>query len=640
MGITRKQWAMLAVLVFGTFVCILNQTLITPAQPTIMAEMQVDASTVQWLTTGFTLVNAVMIPISAYLTDRFSTRRLFSFSMSIFAAGALVVALSPVFGVLLLGRIIQACGAGVMMPLVMTVLLLTFPTDKRGTAMGLFGVVMMLAPALGPTVSGVIIDHVSWHYMYFGITLFAVACVVASLLVIEKEEKAVPPGLVLDKPSVVLSTLGFGGVLYGLSVIGSYGLSAQSVLSLVVGAVILVFFFKRQLALEVPMLEMRVLKTRKFLVATVIGMVVQASIMANGVLIPIYVQTLCGQSATVSGLVMLPGALIMGVMSPVSGRIFDKRGPRGLAVAGAACLLAGTLAMTQVNTLTPMLAVALIILMRNLGMGLLNMPLNTWGMNALPNKLINHGNAVGNTFRQVAGSFGCALVISVYSLVVAGAGDSIALSQAQMAAFNIAFWVQVAFVAVALFLVIFMVKENAADKLSTDPDDSRKKRLSSIMHPDVYSLSNKATVAQGLSLLLEKGISAVPIIDDDGCAVGFFSDGDIMRALGQNGKSYTDPVSAIMVAPRLNADERRHASEVLSSPAVSIAKPGCVCVDVHDSVQCVCRVMGENHLKKVLVKDGDAVVGVINRSDIIRAALALYQEEAQSDSMSGPAAGE
>lgn len=627
MGLTRKQWAMLAVLVFGTFVCILNQTLITPAQPTIMAEMQVDASTVQWLTTGFTLVNAVMIPITAYLTDRFTTRRLFSFSMGVFMVGAVVIAFSPSFPFLLLGRIVQACGAGIMMPLVMTVLLLTFPIDKRGTAMGLFGIVMMLAPALGPTVSGVIIDHVSWHYMYFGIAVFALACIVSSLLVMDKENKVVPDNLVLDKLSVVLSTLGFGGVLYGLSVIGSYGFSVQPAVAIVLGAVILFLFFRRQLHLEVPMLEVRVLSTRKFAVATAIGMVVQASIMANGVLIPIYVQTLCGQTATVSGLVMLPGALVMGIMSPVSGRIFDKRGPRGLALAGALCLLLGTLAMTQVDTVTPMIAVAVIIVMRNLGMGLLNMPLNTWGMNALDNKLINHGNAVGNTLRQVAGSFGCALVISVYSLVVSAASGTVSVAEAQMTAFNIAFWVQVIFVAAALILVFFMVKDRPQDSLSIDPDGSRKERLTQLMHEDVFCLDDDATVADAVALLLDKGISAVPIIDKEGNAIGFLSDGDIMRALSQKGEAVTDPVSAVMVAPKLNPDDAEHARSVMSSPVSSIARAGCTCVGVHDSLPEVCRVMGDNHLKKVLVKENDRVVGVINRSDIIRATLKAYKEE-------------
>lgn len=629
MGLTRKQVAMLAVLVFGSFVTILNQTLITPAQPTIMREMSVDASTVQWLTTAFTLVNAVMIPVTAYLTDRFTTRRLFSVAMSIFTVGAAVVAVSPNFSVLLLGRVIQAAGAGIMMPMSMTVLLLTFPTERRGTAMGLFGVVMMLAPAIGPTVSGLIIDRVSWHYMFYAIAALALVCVVLSLIFMEDNSNALSAGLTLDKPSVITSTLGFGGVLYGLSVIGSFGVSAQSIVSLVVGALILVYFFRRQLKLERPMLEVRVLKTRKFLVATVIGMVVQASIMANGVLIPIYVQTLCGQSAAISGLVMLPGALLMGVMSPVAGRLFDKHGPRALALVGMLCLFVGTVAMTQVDTATSMALLACIIVLRNLGMTLVNMPLNTWGINALDNKFVNHGTAVGNTFRQVAGSFGCALVISVYSLVTSSGTPTMGEAAAQMSAFSVAFWVQVALVFIALAITFLMVRDKPTDALSSDANGERKRTLDSVMHKDVYTLMSTQTVADGIELLLEKGISAAPVVDEDNRLVAFFSDGDVVRAISSHNKTLLDPVSAVLVAPHLNPDERQRVKYVLSSPITTIAQPGCVKVDAHEPMSNVCRIMGENHLKKVPVVENDMLVGVVNRSDVIRAALSIYRDEAR-----------
>lgn len=166
MGLSRKQIMMLAVLMFGTFVTVLNQTVVTPALPSVMAEMSVDAATAQWLTTGFTLVNAIMIPITAYLTDRYSTRNLFVVAMGIFTAGSLLAGWGPSFPVLLAGRLLQAAGAGILMPMVMTVLMLTFPVDKRGSAMGLFGVVIAFAPAIGPTVAGLIIDNASWHDMF------------------------------------------------------------------------------------------------------------------------------------------------------------------------------------------------------------------------------------------------------------------------------------------------------------------------------------------------------------------------------------------------------------------------------------------------------------------------------------------
>ena len=226
MGLSRKQIVMLAVLVFGTFVTVLNQTVVAPALPSVMAEMSVDASTAQWLTTGFTLVNAIMIPITAFLTDRFTTKRLFLVPMVIFTAGSALAGWGPSFAVLLLGRLVQAAGAGILMPLVMTVLMWTVPVDKRGTAMGLFGIVIAFGPAIGPTVAGVIIDRYTWHDMFYIITALSAVVVLIGAFVLQKGGET-KKDVTLDVPSVILSSLGFGGLLYGLSTIGSYGLRAH-----------------------------------------------------------------------------------------------------------------------------------------------------------------------------------------------------------------------------------------------------------------------------------------------------------------------------------------------------------------------------------------------------------------------------
>ena len=169
MKLTRKQWLMLTVLVLGAFVTVLNQTLVTPALPSIMVEMSIDQSTAQWLTTGFTLVNAIMIPITAYLQDRFSTRKLFLTSMGLFAVGTLLCGLGHNFPMLLGGRLVQAAGAGILMPVTMTVLMLVFPVDRRGSAMGIFGLVIAFAPAIGPTVAGFVIDQADWHILFYAV---------------------------------------------------------------------------------------------------------------------------------------------------------------------------------------------------------------------------------------------------------------------------------------------------------------------------------------------------------------------------------------------------------------------------------------------------------------------------------------
>ena len=213
MGLSRKQIVTLAVLVFGTFVTVLNQTVVAPVIPSVMAEMNVDAATAQWLTTGFTLVNAIMIPITAFLTDRFTTRRLFLVSMGVFTVGSALAGWGPNFAVLLIGRLVQAAGAGILMPLVMTVLMWTFPVDKRGTAMGLFGIVIAFGPAIGPTAAGIIIDRATWHDMFYIITALSIIVVVVAVFVLKRGGET-NKDVTLDVPSVILSTLGFGGLLY------------------------------------------------------------------------------------------------------------------------------------------------------------------------------------------------------------------------------------------------------------------------------------------------------------------------------------------------------------------------------------------------------------------------------------------
>lgn len=642
MGLTRKQIAMLAVLISGTFITILNQTLITPALPTIMSDMSVDASTVQWLTTGFTMVNAVMIPVTAYLTDRFSTRVLYVVALSVFCVGTLLCGWGPNFPVMLGGRLVQAAGAGVLMPMVMTVLLLTFPIEKRGFAMGLFGVVIMFAPALGPTVAGIVIDNASWHILFIAVAILVAVDIVLALFTLDKKPKDVPEGLSLDKLSVAMSTVGFGCMLYGFSVIGNSGISVPAIVSVLVGIVVTVLFFRRQLKLEVPMLEVRVLKTRKFLVATILGMIVQGGIMANGVLIPIYVQTLCGQPATISGLVMLPGAIIMGVMGPIAGAMFDKRGPRGMVVGGMVLLTAATIVMCNLSTATPMVLLAVLIALRNLSMSLVNGPINTWGMNALPNRYINHGNAVNNTLRQAAGSLGTALVVSAYSIAAGLNMDSLGYIDASMLGINVAFIVQVALFGIGAVLAIVMVRDKASDALENHlgdgaaaasdagaelvANDGSDKRARDFMREDIYSLPETATVAEAVQMFDEKHITAALLLSDAGELRGIINDGDIVRALQPRTNTYIDPVLMIMTKGVVDEDASAHLEEVMSARAVDYATTNVVTLDADANLQSILEVLGNHHVRKAPVVENGRVVGVLNRDILAVKALGAYLE--------------
>ena len=637
MGLSRKQIVMLAVLVFGTFVTVLNQTVVAPALPSVMAEMSVDASTAQWLTTGFTLVNAIMIPITAFLTDRFTTKRLFLVSMVIFTAGSALAGWGPTFTVLLLGRLVQAAGAGILMPLVMTVLMWTFPVDKRGTAMGLFGIVIAFGPAIGPTVAGIIIDRYTWHEMFYIITVLSAIVVLIGVFVLQKGGET-NKDVTLDVPSVILSSVGFGGLLYGLSTIGSYGLRADAIAGTLVGVVALVFFFRRQLKMEHPMLQVRVLQNRKFLIATIIGMLVQGALLAAGILVPIYLQSLMGYSATVSGLVLLPGAIIMGAMGPIAGRLFDKHGPRVLSIIGMGVLTVTTFCFAFLGTETGLITLTLLYTVRLFSLSLVNMPITTWGMNALDNELVNHGTSVNNTFRQVAGSLGTAIIVSASTIATNASSRVMTPTQASIFGIDVAFALAGVLCLIGFIMVVALVKNKPGETAELDKDNARRTVLESIMKRDVFTLPANATVAEAMQVLVDKHISAAPLVDEQGQAVGFVSDGDIMRYLSKRSTMMMDPVVMIMQTVEAdggNKDFARKLDELMTMPAKSIGAKGIIGVDVHADLPEVCRVLGENHLKKVPVLDEGQVVGVINRSDITHYSMEQYL--AERDAVDAPA---
>lgn len=624
MGLTRKQKIMVCVLVFGAFVTMLNQTVVAPAQPSIMREMGIGTTLVQWLTTGFTLVNAIVIPIAAFISDRFRTRVIYLACMAVFLAGTIVCALAPNFPLLLVGRLVQASSVGVLMPVTMTVMMLMFPVSQRGTAMGLFGVVLAFAPAIGPSLSGVVIDHASWRVMFWIVVALAVVSIVAGVFFMgnvgERRDTTR-----LDPLSVLLSTVGFGGLLYGCSSIGGSSFAWWDIVIALVGVAAIVAFYFRQLKSAKPMLEVRVLANRRFLISTIIGMVVQAALLAGGVLMPIYLQSMRGFSATTSGLVLLPGALLLGALGPITGRLFDKHGPRALSLTGIGTLTVASLCFAFLTDATPLAIIIVLYTVRMASIGLINMPIMTWGMNALDNSLMNHGTSVNNTLRQVAGSMGTAVLVSASAIATnlamnAGADDT----HANIIGIDWAFGISAVLAAIALTLTIAFVRQRKAGAETTDLDKERRSVLEAVMRRDVYTLPVEATMVDAMRLMVDKGISAAPIIDAEGRPVGFISDGDIMRYLAKRGDSMIDPAALTMIPTSDDADFSQRLAKLSRLKVSDVATRGIIGVDIHDDLTEVCRVLGENHLKKVPVLEDGRVVGVINRSNITQYSMKEY----------------
>ncbi|MDR6998438.1 EmrB/QacA subfamily drug resistance transporter [Neobacillus niacini] len=404
----------LTALMLGAFVAILNQTLLNVAIPHIMSDLNISATTVQWLSTGYMLVNGICIPITAYLIEKFGTRKLFITAIILFTIGSFICSFSTNFSFLMLGRIVQASGAGIIMPLLMTVFFVIFPPEKRGMAMGMLGIVMLFAPAIGPTLSGWLIEHYSWRLLFDIVIPIGIIDLILSFLWMRDVTKITNPKF--DFPGVLFSTLGFGFLLYGFSEAGSKGWSSGTVvISLVIGIVALIAFVIRELSTDHPMLELRVFKYDIFALTTIISMMINMAMFGAMILLPIYLQNIRGFTALESGLLLLPGAIVMGIMSPISGALFDKIGARWLAVVGLTITVITTWQFTTLSMTTSYSHILFLYVMRMFGMSFLMMTVMTEGLNQLPRHLGAHGTAASNTARQVAGSIGTAFLVTVMS---------------------------------------------------------------------------------------------------------------------------------------------------------------------------------------------------------------------------------
>lgn len=408
----KPPYAMIAILFCGAFIAFLNNTLLNVALPSIMTEFQVSPAIVQWLTNGYMLVNGILIPASAFFIQKFTNRKLFLTAMSLFSLGTLLAAISPHFGFLIAGRMIQASGSSLLMPLLMNVMLIAFPIERRGRAMGVFGLVMTLAPAIGPTLSGWIIEHYSWRMLFWIIFPFTVLFLLLGLLKL----KNITPNrdIKIEVVSLIYSTLAFGGLLYGFSSAGEIGWKKPAVfVPIAVGAIFLVLFIGRQLRLREPMLEFRIFKYPMFALSSTISIVLSASMFSGMILTPIYVQSVRGISPFDAGLLMLPGAIVMGIMSPITGKLFDKYGPRMLATVGLLIMAITTYMFSRLTLDMAYFTIMLLYTVRMFGMSLVMMPVMTNGLNQLPMIQYPHGTAMNNTLQQVSGAIGSAILVTL-----------------------------------------------------------------------------------------------------------------------------------------------------------------------------------------------------------------------------------
>lgn len=412
-----------ALLVGSAFVMILNETIMSVALPALMRDLQVGPTTAQWLTSGYMLTMAVVIPVTGFLLQRFPPRVIYLASMSLFTGGLLVAAVAPGFPVLLVGRIVQASGTAVMVPLLMTSVLTLIPAERRGRTMGTITIVIAVAPAIGPTISGVILGALGWRWMFWIVLPIAVIAfaVGAARLRFTSVLRKVP----LDVVSVVVSAIAFSGLVYGLSGIsdavrGAGGLPPW--IPTAIGAVALVLFVLRQIRLQRDdraLLDLRPFAHRPYTVAVILVCLSMMALFGALILLPLYLQNVLGASTVVTGLLLLPGGLVMGLLGPVVGRLFDRFGPGPLVTPGAIVLCVALWMFTLLGPSPSLVLIVAIHIVLTVGLSLMFTPLMTDALGSLPPALYAHGSAIVTTLQQVAGAAGTAVFITVTALASA-----------------------------------------------------------------------------------------------------------------------------------------------------------------------------------------------------------------------------
>ncbi|MDN3954696.1 MDR family MFS transporter [Sporolactobacillus laevolacticus] len=404
-----KRGPITVALIIGAFVAILNETLLNIALSDLIHYFHVTPTTVQWLTTAYLLVIGILMPVTALLTGWFTTRQMFLGAMSLFLLGTVICGFAPSFSFLLLGRIIQAAGSGLILPVLMNTILFIYPPEKRGGAMGLIGLVIMFAPALGPTLSGLIIASLSWRWLFYLVIPLAIFSILFAARFLTNVSEVTRPKV--EVPSIVLSTLGFGGLVYGMGS-GAEG-GWLSLVFMAIGVVSLVLFVWRQLVVSNPILDFRAFKYPMYTLATIILILVMVTLFATMILLPLYLQRALLLSSFAAGVVLLPGGLINGLLSPVMGKLFDKFGPRWLVTPGLLIMCIVIWLFSRLTVSESMLYIIILYAALLIGMSMVMMPVSTTGLNQLPKHMYPHGTAIMNTLQQVAGGIGTAVFIGI-----------------------------------------------------------------------------------------------------------------------------------------------------------------------------------------------------------------------------------
>ena len=622
---------------FAAFLATFNETFLNVGFAPIMESLSVDVSTVQWLATAYMLGAAVMVPVSAFAYRSFPTRPLFCATTALLVIGSVVGALAQNFAVLLTGRIIQALGTGMLIPIGMNITLEVAPREKLGTYMGIMGAMTTLGPSSSVILAGLILAVADWSMLLWTFAALSALCFLAGAIILRDIAKLSHPRL--DALSVALIGIALIGILYGISTVFS-GSVVVALVAAIIGVIALIAFIKRQGKLAEPLINLEPLKIAPFAAGVIANMLSLIVIFAMNIIVPTFMQTILGTPALVASLTLFPAILCSCVVSPVAGRVFDKHGPGVLLPLGFACMAVfSVLTGIFIATANP-IVLALIYIPVICGSALVIGPVQSFALSKLTYQLNPHGVTVMSTGFQIAGCIGSSVFTGVYAAVsaVTAAGGASAAQAATQG--MVVTGCLVGAVGLVGFIVALWIRHQAA--LSTAPTAESWEQTQveeavreagtgiepsvvSLMKTDVYTLAEDALASDAMQLFASKGISGAPVVSERGTIVGFVSDGDVMRSLANQVPAFKSAWSFIVELG--NEDFNKTLGEVMKTPVSQMATHNVITVNATDDMGAVARVLVDNHLKKAPMMQNGRMVGIINRSNITAYAVSAYLGE-------------
>ena len=601
----------LFVAAFAAFLATFNETYLNVGFAPIMEYFSVDVGTVQWLATAYMLGAAVMVPVSAFLYKSIKTRTLFLTSVGLLIAGSIVAAAAPSFPVLLAGRILQSLGTGMLIPVGMNITLEVAPRKKLGTYMGIMGAMTTIGPASSVILAGVILSFFDWRMLLIVFAVLAIICFLAAAFILGDIAKLTHPKL--DVLSTILIGLALIGILYGISTAFT-GNVVISAITAVLGILCLILFLRRQSRIEHPLIDLRPLSIRPFAVGVIINMLSLIVIFAMNIVMPIYLQSALGVPAIFASLTLFPAILLSCIISVVAGRVYDKHGPGVLLPLGFACIAVFTAALAGLISTGSLLLFAVLYIPVICGSALIIGPVQSFALSRLSYEMNPHGVIVMSTGFQIAGCIGSSLFAGVYTIGAVSAAETGFSAAALLAAL-------LAVVGFCCALYIRRVSRQAQQEEKPAAEVVMENTLASMMKKDVYSVPESASVLDAVRCMVEHKSSGIPVLSADGRAAGFISDGDVIRHMAD--VNADAPVASMYPLWKNKELLDAKLAGLSQIPVMQLATEKVVSVKLTAGVAEVFTLLSDKRIKKVPVEDDTGkVVGVLSRSDVLRAMLA------------------